>query len=332
MTKERDYSIDLIKIIAMMGVMALHSMIYYIIPGKTGLADILYDMGMVSMPLFFMVSGYLLIPRKTNNYRYVMRKIWGIVRFVTIVVSVFVLFRVLFHKDDFFSVIYEYPHAFIGTGRFYVFWYFTAIMMCYLLVPWLSVLYHRYFKQYAYVTVLLLIVQCFFFSNSLTNKFSGHLFEYDILAIFRIWYTIFYFLLGGMLARIKDVKIHGILVCFLFCIALAYKEVFDKVIGTEFASLFYSSVPVLLLVTCMFIYIKGLEIKNKHARLVIKEMSNLFLPVYAIHSFIIGHLPHHHYDGLACAPLITLFVVMSLSLGISFVLMRIPMMNKIFRI
>ncbi|MBQ8059423.1 MAG: acyltransferase family protein [Prevotella sp.] len=63
--KERDYTLDLIKTTAMLGVIALHSMMYYITPGHTGLADILYDLGMTSMPLFFMVSGYLMIPRES---------------------------------------------------------------------------------------------------------------------------------------------------------------------------------------------------------------------------------------------------------------------------
>ena len=159
--KERDYTLDLIKTTAMLGVIALHSMMYYITPGHTGLADILYDLGMTSMPLFFMVSGYLMIPRESLSYSYFMHKIWGIIRFVTIIVVLFSLYRYATHGFDVSDFIYTFFSAFTGDGRFYIFWYFTAIILCYLLTPVLSDLYHRNVKMYIFILVTLLLLQSF---------------------------------------------------------------------------------------------------------------------------------------------------------------------------
>ena len=77
MQKDRNLSIDLIKIVAMFGVMCLHSTHSYSSLGQFCFADILYESAVVSMPLFFMVSGYLLIGRENIDYKYSFRKIIG---------------------------------------------------------------------------------------------------------------------------------------------------------------------------------------------------------------------------------------------------------------
>lgn len=329
--KERDYTLDLIKTTAMLGVIALHSMMYYITPGHTGLADILYDLGMTSMPLFFMVSGYLMIPRESLSYSYFMHKIWGIIRFVTIIVVLFSLYRYATHGFDVSDFIYTFFGAFTGDGRFYIFWYFTAIILCYLLTPVLSDLYHRNVKKYISILVTLLLLQSFFFSNSLTNIISGSIIEYQLITPLRIHYTLFYYMLGGIIC-IKKVKLNSVTVFFLLCVNIIYKEVFDKHIGNEYASLFYSSIPCILLAASIFLYFKGMEISSKRFIALSKHLSSLFLPVYALHTFVIDHLPHHHYDTLTCAPLITLFLVSSITICLSYILMQIPILNKVFRI
>ena len=69
MGNNRNLSIDLIKIIAMLSVVGLHSTCDFINPEKFGMANILYRTFVVAIPLFFMVSGFLLLGRKNINYR-----------------------------------------------------------------------------------------------------------------------------------------------------------------------------------------------------------------------------------------------------------------------
>lgn len=70
---KRNYSIDLIKIIAMLGVISLHTTHNYLefFTGK-----ILYETSVMSIPLFFMCSGYVLLGRQDVDYKYVVKK-WG---------------------------------------------------------------------------------------------------------------------------------------------------------------------------------------------------------------------------------------------------------------
>ena len=80
--KSRNLSIDLVKVVAMMCVMILH------IPFMWRADDNLLAFTMsrsagMAIPLFFMVSGFILFGRKPD-FRYSIKKIIGIIRFVVI--------------------------------------------------------------------------------------------------------------------------------------------------------------------------------------------------------------------------------------------------------
>lgn len=69
--KDRIQSLDFIKIIAMLSVMGLHSTYSFIDESHIGVADIIYRTSVIAIPLFFMVSGFLLLGRTKVDYRYV---------------------------------------------------------------------------------------------------------------------------------------------------------------------------------------------------------------------------------------------------------------------
>lgn len=87
---KRNLQLDLIKLVAMCGVMCLHTQIWYI---ENPIAHFFYVTAVVSIPLFFMTSGYLLLGKDNIDCRYSLRKILGIFRFVAIVTVFFIFFR-----------------------------------------------------------------------------------------------------------------------------------------------------------------------------------------------------------------------------------------------
>ncbi|MBD5197412.1 MAG: acyltransferase family protein [Bacteroidales bacterium] len=60
----RNYSIDAIKIVAMLGVIMLHTSHDLMSESGYDLASFMYKSAVASIPLFFMVSGYLLLGRQ----------------------------------------------------------------------------------------------------------------------------------------------------------------------------------------------------------------------------------------------------------------------------
>lgn len=167
MQENRNLSIDLVKIVAMFGVMCLHTTHSYSIPGEFCFADILFESAVISIPLFFMVSGYLLIGREKSDYRYSFRKVFGIIRFVSIIVFTFWLARSVYHLHfDFVELLKSLVYPYIQHGQFSVFWYFGAMIILYMLYPAFNAIYksHRY-AYYGLTSLALLTSYTMFISN-----------------------------------------------------------------------------------------------------------------------------------------------------------------------
>lgn len=139
--QERNYSIDLIKLIALFAVIALHSTACFQVAWTITLLDFIYETGVIGIPLFFMVSGFFLIPRDNVSWRYSARKIYGIIRFVAIICLLH--WAVTGIKNGFsLSLLFsDFWGAFVQRGHFGVFWYFGAMIMLYTLLPLISKLY-----------------------------------------------------------------------------------------------------------------------------------------------------------------------------------------------
>lgn len=76
-TDTRKLLLDLIKIIAMCMVVCLHTTYQFICSNDIDVSFILYNSSVVAIPLFFMVSGYLLLGRSNITYKYPIQKNWN---------------------------------------------------------------------------------------------------------------------------------------------------------------------------------------------------------------------------------------------------------------
>jgi len=126
----RNLNIDLLKTIAMFGMICLHTTQIF---GESdnnivNLGSILYRSAVISIPLFFLVSGYLLCPRHDIDYRYVVRKIYHISRYVLIFSATYWFFSSLWYGFNPKSLIILIYDSLIGIGPFTVFWYLNAYM------------------------------------------------------------------------------------------------------------------------------------------------------------------------------------------------------------
>ena len=79
-TQKRNLSLDLIKIAAMVGVMTLHVTVNFE-NYNDWLSRYAFSIAGLSMPLFFMVSGYLMIGRDVS-FKYLATKTFKIIKFV----------------------------------------------------------------------------------------------------------------------------------------------------------------------------------------------------------------------------------------------------------
>ena len=143
MSIKRNISIDLVKVVAMMCVMILH------IPFMWRADDNLLAFTMsrsagMAIPLFFMVSGFLLFGRKPD-FRYSIKKIIGIIKFVVIISLTWTIgVCILKQQVNWHDILSAFYGPFIQEGILGVFWYLGAMCLIYAALPIIN----RYINNY----------------------------------------------------------------------------------------------------------------------------------------------------------------------------------------
>lgn len=189
----RNQSIDCVKVVAMFGVMALHTCLSRTneLPGF-----ILSRMFGLSIPLFFMVSGYLMHGRVVD-YKYAIRKIFMILRF-TFLVCLFIWFlESLRHGFTWISFPKIWIGSFIQRGPMSVFWYFGAMIMIYAVLPIYNYLEQNYKNFLFQFTLFLASISFIAFIADYSCSFE----RYYIPQPFRMWYWLLYFSIGQLIKK-----------------------------------------------------------------------------------------------------------------------------------
>lgn len=321
--KDRQLSVDFVKIIAMVGVMILHSQVSIFDGNPIALA--MSDAAVFSIPLFFMTSGYLLLDRNKVSYKYSFHKILGIVRFVLLITSILWLALGMRHGENY--LIYTFG-CFLQKGGMGIFWYFGAMILIYLLLPLLHSLYKIHKKSFATLTIVLFVISNAVF---LLNFFNIHV-ENATIQTFRLWNWVFYFNMGGLIKEYQ-VKIKFPIVILLFVVSDVLLMYLTPLMPTIYCEYFYPSLMVQLLSLVLFSF--AIFIPDDKLKFVCGG-SKLLLPCYTFHTFIIGKTwgafeIHLEFLGVFIQPAFTIFVCIS-TIGLAWFIMKIPYMDKVFKI
>lgn len=267
--QDRNQSIDLIKIIATLMVMMLH---VNVIRGWNGFVQfpVFYALPCIAIPLFFMVSGYLLID-KLPSASYCSKKIWSIIKISLILCIFFDILKYI--QSGLFDP--SFPLCFIQKGKLWVLWYFGASIIIYSLLPILIKIANSS-KFITCICILFVISSIFFVLNfwDFERKY--------VIQTFRIWYWIFYFFLGAWTKKHSQARVFSnpltlVLIIPLYCTFQTHTQVR----GNEY---FFGSLPCIIYAFSLFQIISKVKIPNS---VVIRELSKTFLPVYTLHVFLI---------------------------------------------
>lgn len=317
----RNLSIDLIKIIAMLGVISLHcnmdrldNMVAFVISRIAG----------ISIPLFFMVSGYLLL-EKGGDWRYSLRKILGILKFVFLCSLVFSILYVIVHQQFNINVLGIFLRSFIQKGPLWMFWYFGAMCLLYLLLPILKWADNQWDYFYPKLFVCLL---CFDFIVFILT-FSGH-WEYNVIQSFRIWNWLTYFSLGLIIHKYQLHIPANIFVVLISAITFVTFVYFSRnyIGGIEY---FFTTPLCMIYAVLFFVRIQSLRIQTS---IIVTKLSPLFLPVYTIHYFVIKgfrNLITSQYVGI-WTPLFDYLAIAAITLLSCYLIMQVPLAKRFFRI
>ena len=194
MRKVRNINLDLLKVLACVGVVLLHTtMGGFKDTGSWNLLTYLYYLGTYSIPLFFMVNGYLLLGKREITSHYILQK----VKWILITVSSWNIIVWLFKRDFTVNPIKKIVGSLIQKGYFFQFWFFGALILIYLCLPILSKFLNSK-RRYLYILALLIVIG---FIVELANIFFQRPLQTHVMQTFRLWTWFFYYILGGYIAQ-----------------------------------------------------------------------------------------------------------------------------------
>lgn len=320
---ERNISIDIIKIVAMYMIMCLHTTMSHT---DTLFGFIPYTIAGLGMPLFFMVSGYLMWNRDID-YRYVFKKILAILKFVAIISFAFWL---CFGINKDISYLQMFLGSFVQKYDLGQFWYFLSIMIIYATLPILNQMKKRC-KSFSILFVLFwALIAYFMHALNITDGF-----EKLIPQPFRLWNWFLLFGMGGVISEMQFYKIRKeLLIPFALialCVFVLYAIIMHSSLKGRSAEFQFGN-PILWITACS-IFISILKCKMKDYKIV-SRLSLLFLPSYVFHFLVIRIVKHFTkmIDIGDFIVYVNCILVMIMTTICCYMLMQIPYMNKIFKI
>ena len=283
MAQERNLNLDFIKILAMVFVVGLHTNTKFYIGNIDINIHYIWTICGTAIPLFFTVSGYLLLGRKNIDWQYSIKKIWGIVRFVFVVCWIYWLIMLLIKQEPHWDKLYKDPlGAFLMGGAFWQFWYFGAMNILYILYPIINNIYNK--KQILFIRIFIcIIIICAIIH--IFNIFIPGTFEAKFPQSLRLWNWLMYFCLGGVIKKYpKNIHWRWVLILAIaYCLMLDLVSHFNPTMMKPDYN--FASPLTLLYIYCLFQALNHLNVQKFSNS--IKWLSPMFLPVYTIHPFFI---------------------------------------------
>ena len=325
---QRIVGLDVVKIIAMLSVVVSHALnvlVFY--RQDPAMTTICHSLTAGGVPLFFMVSGYLLLGRKGTTYKYVAHKIWAIVRYIAVCCILYWGIMALIHWD--YTQIKHCADEFINTfllrGPFTPFWFLWSMSAIYLLLPLNHCFYTRHTRAFAWSVAILGVFCILLFAAQFTDlRYSDR----SLLQPLKMWKWLFFFALGGVLRAYPTPHLHWGWIAICAAVLNAAQRYYLEPVIHDTSNLAFAGSPISLLfylaVFCWAVQRKWSE------NYVLRNAGVLFMPVYTIHYIIIQNLSPLHNLGFGSYITYPLLICV-LSVAASLILLHLPLKGGMAR-
>ena len=323
---KRNANLDLIKIVACICVVGLHAV---------GMGNYtLYYLCDCGVPLFFLVNGYLLFSKDKIDYPYILRKIFKIVKVVffwNLIITVPVL---IFRR----KVVNPFKLSFdslLQKGYLWHFWFFGALILIYLVLP---ILHHFFFQNKLYHRLGCLFLMCMCIYISASSMIKGYPLHKFVPQSLRLWTWLFFFLTGGLLA-VSSYYVYRISLLthsiFLLIITIinntAVKKIGYYLIHDRLAEFFYDDLTSIIWYILFFTFLLRIPIKE-NLKPFINSLSQQTMGIFIIHPILLTVLHTIYIPARTSSAILFWFGIVLLSLIISFVLSKVPIINTLVKL
>lgn len=334
---ERNIGLDIIKILACFAVVILH-VTGIVIEKDTGytVSQMLYYLSSFAIPIFFMVNGNLLLNKKDLGYRYVLNKVVNILGIILAWNGLLFVAKLIFGRlgNPFIST----ASNLLQRGYFFQFWFFGALILIYCTLP----IVHKYWNNIRFKSLIVIIFVCICLiidTISIILSITGtDILQVHVIQTFRIWTWYAYYLLGGLFgnAKIKyylkskiTFKTNLVVLTISAIIVSVYQYNMAKLYNIYFCEYFYDNIFTFIYVASMFLLFYRQDFKNRKA---ILSLSSNIMGIYIVHTTVIKvFMTFYSFDSVL-SNVCMIFMVFILSYAISFVISKIPIVNKLTKI
>ena len=337
--KKRYFGIDFIRVLACYLVMQTHAgELYYIGDGgvllrwdKNLWPGIFNSLARICVPLFVMISGYLLLPIKTD-YSTFLKKRFTRISFPFIIFCI--LYDVFFYFKgdiDLKTMFINIPKIFINYGtELGHLWYMYMAMGIYLFIPiispWVKTAQKEHFYYYFaiwFITLFNVYIhyiypeiwgECYWNNTSLFQSFIGN-FGYAVLGAFIKLHLKEYnlYITGAILYLLgSGITMFGFL----------YRRDWAQTCKEIEITWHFNTINVAMATFGVFLLLRKIEIKNKTICWIINDIALKSYGMYLIHIFFLLFFKYI-FDATNQHPAWCIFVIAFLTFIVSYIAVKI---------
>ena len=283
MKDKREYSFDVLRVIAMIMVIIIHVSNVYcrnfeLLGNDQYIVSLIFNtVSRVSVPIFFMISGALLLDRSFNKTKYFSR----FIRFVLVIVV-----------WDIIYLVWEYFYLGISYDKLYMLfiepyrahlWFLYTIIILYIIQPLLKMILD---KSNIVVKLLLFIIWLVLSSMSLYDLNIAKLFTlFGYIGYFVIGKYLYEFIKNNDLSKYNGLIIVLLILSYIESVYLNYKASVDL---NMFYNLFFAYRSPFIILASFLLFILCYNIfHNKKPNKTIMLISDVSFGVYLIHGMFL---------------------------------------------
>ncbi len=328
MSKTREFSFDILRVVAMCMVIIVHvSNVYSRSYGFIGNGSFIVSLGFntisrISVPIFLMISGALLLDRSFNKTKYFKR----LIKFIILIIVWDIIY--LIWEWLYLGITYDHlENLLLNPYRAHL-WYLYTILVLYAIQPLLKLILD---KSNNVIKYILLFIWFIFSSLSIVNSTIAGIFTiFSYIGFFIVGKYLYDFIKNNNLKKYNILWILLIIVCILTSMYLnySYSHKYNMFYNLFFA---YRTPFIILSSVSFFILVVSNYTKDTIPK-IIEVLSNVSLGVYLIHGIFLDiTIKLFNYQGINALIGIPSFFIMILICSVISVLIikKIKLLNKI---
>lgn len=311
MDKKREIYSDVLKIVSIFMVILIHILspyreMYYSQNGKFFLLlSITDDFTRVAVPIFFMITGTFMLSKTTEKYSTYFKE-----RVLKLLIPLLIasLFYYLYSniKGGGYISIVNFVRYFTNDTIQYHLWFMYAIIMVYLLIPYLQILVQDLDrKKLLNLIVLLAIVSNGFNTiNLFTARYGHELLKGFVLP--DIFAYINYLFIGYYISKIELNKKKRIILSIIFIVsmcAMFFANRLFAINGPDDKMILSTSIFPILPAVSVYLFVKDWFKNRKVPKVlssIIFKMSSCVFYLYLVHAFLLDRIRFDLFKNWTC--------------------------------